>query len=167
MILLKKSIFVFLILLMIVTVPVNLVNALEEGTGLEVEEPKIWVGIEVEIPTDNNTGITKELIRSKVETKLRQNDIKVLNNLNSELDYYLGVSIRTLTGDLNNGTAYNIKIEMRRNVIYKSNNVSFINYGSSVWSREALGVGEKENIINMTENGLDIFINEFYRANNF
>ena len=74
----KLKINIPIILVLLLVISVSLVNAQEVGTGLEAEKPEIFVYVKSN--TENSQiNISEDLIKSKVESRLMQNNIKVLN----------------------------------------------------------------------------------------
>ncbi|MFW6311528.1 MAG: hypothetical protein ACOC1K_04760 [Nanoarchaeota archaeon] len=176
---LKKSIFIFLILLMVAFINTSLINAEndssdlfkglgpepEYGIGLEVEKPEIYVNILKNIRGDNKININEDLIRSKIELKLRQNDIKVLNKKElQDKDYYLSVYIQRVEDKIL--SSYTIHLFFIRVVEYTSNDKNY-KKDAIVWQDGSFGRGTREDIINGIEENTDIFINEFHKANDF
>lgn len=163
---LSKNLLILLVVLTVVIIPIKLVNAQDFGTGLEVEDPELIVNVSVNIPGENKINITEELIRSKVELKLRQNDIKVLDmkDLNGNRDYFLNVYIQTLNDK--STSFYNTDLSFVRLISYNVNDNSYPK-PADVWSQESIGKGDKEFIIKDIKDKTDIFINKFYEVNDF
>lgn len=143
----------------------------EYGTGLEVEEPEIQVFIANLSDDAKDIGLSKELVRSKVELALRRNGITVIDpfrihdieeNEVKTLDHILSVEILVV------GNAFSFYINFFRTVRYQSSDKDYITR-AAVWTRSATGTHgySSSYIIESLEDYLDIFINEFFRANDF
>lgn len=153
---------ILIILITAYTTPIlaeNFYKLAKSGTGLEAENPEIAVHVQIQ----NNKNISEDLIRSKVELKLRKNDIKVIEDLYKN-DYRLSVYVMTLNE--RNSTPYYIVISMMRDVSYYNNGKKYNRVVIS-WEKFALGYGDKDSIIKGVEDYTYIFINEFYKANDF
>ena len=160
----KKLIIILLLVLTITIIPHNS-KAAEQGTGLEVESPKLFIYIVDLSEETKEFGLDKQLIRSKVELALRQNDIEILNEFSSSYPYLLEVEINVI-GEYSG--AFSMSLNFIRSAKYSSGD---INYTRMVRSYDQSGVGKAANdknyIINTLENQIDIFINEFHKSNNF
>lgn len=157
----QKYILIGLISFVIIAIPVNSIHAQKIGTGLEVEKPEIYVYVKSNI--NNNININDALIKSKVESRLRNNDIKVLKN-SSGNDYYLYITLKTFGS--NNNVLYNIGVKMVRVTFYALNDVIYSKQ-TTTWSEGSFGRGNSDSILKIIENYTDIFITEFYKSNNF
>jgi|Wag4MinimDraft_7_1082656.scaffolds.fasta_scaffold00123_6 hypothetical protein len=160
----KLKINIPIILVLLLVISVSLVNAQEVGTGLEAEKPEIFVYVKSN--TENSQiNISEDLIKSKVESRLMQNNIKVLNN-SLENDYYLYITLKTSKINSDKNIIYNIGVQMIRVTFYSFNDAIYSKQAVT-WSGGGFGKGDSDFIINSLENYTDIFITEFYKANNF
>ena len=61
---------------------------------------------------------------------------------------------------------YKFRISMVRRVIFYNKGEAFHTMAGT-WEKSLLGYGSNEKITRVVEDGMDMFINEFYKANNF
>ena len=160
----KKLIIILLLVLTITIIPHNS-KALEWGTGLEVESTKLYVNIYDLSEDAKEIGLDKQLIRSKIELALRQNDIEVLNEFSYSYPYSLEVEI-SFIGNKYSG-AFSMILSFKRNVTYSSGDTDYIRTVISYFQGVTATSPDTDYIINALEDQVDIFINEFHRANNF
>ena len=162
----KKLIIILFIVLTITMISYNYNSkAAELGTGLEVESPKLWVYI-YELSKDaKKFGLNKQLIRSKIELPLRQNDIEVLKEFSFSYPYALNVGIKFLGNEYSG--AFTIDLRFERIASYSSGDTTYEKYLiSHIQSRTGTAT-DKNFIMDTLEDQIDIFINEFHKANNF
>jgi hypothetical protein len=160
----KIIIIILLLVLTIAMLPYNS-KAAKQGTGLEVESPKLFVHIADLSKDAKEFGLSKQLIRSKIELALRQNDIEVLNESSLFYPYTLYVEI-LFVGDKYSG-GFGIALYFTRNIEYSSGGTNYKKYAPS-YNQSMIGTStDKDYIMNSLEDQVDIFINEFHRANNF
>jgi hypothetical protein len=173
----KKIIIVLLLVLTITVIPCHS-KAAEQGTGLEVEKPQLYVYINDLSEDAKKFGLNKQLIKSKIELKLRQNDIEVptlefndiellkeLNKLDKLYPYILEVDI-SFVGNVLFG-AFNINLFFKRSAIYSNKDT---NYKKNIISYHRGITGKTTNknfIMNSLQDEIDIFINDFHKSNSF
>lgn len=159
----KKIIIILLLFLTITVIPYNS-KAFEQGTGLEVESPKLFVYIYDLSKDTKEFGLNKKLIRSKIELALRQNDIEVLNKFDLS-PYSLDIKI-DFVGDKYSGS-FGVDLHFKRIVTYSSGDTTHRKY-TPTYVQDVTGTAiSKDFIINTLQDEIDIFINEFHKSNDF
>lgn len=130
------------------------------ATGLETEEHKnMNVVIEGLSYAYQKAGLSKKMIRAKVELQLRKNGINP-NPIPKYRDGLLYVNVNIA------GVAYNVDVEFKRKVTYSSRNRSYEAI-ASVWETGGTGTyGQDSSIIlKNLSNLIDMFINDYLKAN--
>jgi len=131
------------------------------GSGLEVESHKrLNVVIEGLDDGDRQAGLTEELIRAKVELQLRQNGISPTAKLDTQKAWYLYVRVDTVR------KAFCIDVQFTRLVTYSSEGRMYESL-AGVWDKSITGVfaADSSFILQQVANGLDLFINDYLKAN--
>jgi hypothetical protein len=141
-------------------------KAVEQGNGLEVKSPNLYVDIIILNPREaEDLSLNEELLRSKVELALRQNDINILNEFSIIYPYNLNIYLDVIGNDY--FKAFNIAINFQREVKYYNKNIDYRTAGIT-WIRSITGVtSDQKLILDKLKNAVDIFINEFHKSNNF
>ena len=170
----KRKILVCLMLVMLISIPVKLINA-QEGTGLEAEKPELAVDIDLEMTNmfeDENSKIqiNESLIKILVESRLKKNNIKTLNK--TETDNILLIKLEILPTIKERKHEYNIpsylNLRFIRNIRYDVNDETY-HKTAVTWDYGGRGIGitSRDDILKFLVYVTDIFINEFYKANDF
>ena len=157
----KLFIYILLIIILVGLNPVKAQNITRSEHGLEVKKPEVYVHIVNSV--NENINISEEDLRNKVENKLRQNNIKPLNQYNEE--YYISVYVQTI-GD-SSLPIIHTKVNFYRNTFFPKKEGGFYVVDSSGWEDGIVGRGNRSYIISSIENNIEAFINEFHKANNF
>ncbi|MCB2168431.1 MAG: hypothetical protein KQI78_12285 [Deltaproteobacteria bacterium] len=130
-----------------------------EGTGLETGGNKN-ISFLVEGLSDDTrkVGLTKDLIKAKVELQLRKNGLKGSDD--ADLNGFLYVNVNAIEG------AYSIIILYKRPVTYTVGSESFDVVGD-VWSKSSVGNhgGSSDFIIKWVLRYIDVFSAEYLKAN--
>ena len=135
-------------------------RAIEWDSGLEIEDHKRMIVFIDGFNDDNQkAGLSKELVRAKVELQLRKNEINS-NPISNLEDGYLYINVNIV------GSAYNVDVEFKRKVAYYSKGRTY-NAIASVWETGGTGTyGQDSSIIlKNLSNLLDMFINDYLKAN--
>ena len=129
-------------------------------SGLEIESHKrMYVVIEELVDGDRQAGLTKELIRAKVELQLRRNGINP-NAKPENNDGYLNVNVNVVRN------AYHFDVRFKRIVMYSSEGRRYETV-ASVWEKSGNGTFARDPlfILQHLADGLDVFINAYLKAN--
>ena len=131
-------------------------------TGIEVKEPSIHVYVAVLSDDAKSIGLNNKIIRSKVENTLRQNNIEVLDS-SEYRTYHLFVNPHVY------GNGVHISLEFIRAVNYKVGNKKYSRWATT-WEQGLTGAhnnSDSDFIIDGIGDLVEIFISDFYKANDF
>lgn len=130
-------------------------------SGLEVPPgTKVYVLVEDVSEDAKKSGLTKELIESKVELQLRRNGIAVGTREDGfESDLYLYVVVGVTTN------AFAVNIDFMRKVYYHvGDNIHSVR--GSTYSKSGSGIyGNSQYMIQMLIDFIDLFSNDFLKSN--
>ena len=146
------------IVVLLLLPPVQVSHALD--SGLEIASHKrLNVVIEDLGDDERQAGLTKDLIRAKVELQLRRNGISPI----AKDEYkpgYLYVWVSTVDH------AFHVEVQFKRTVTYSSEGRMYETF-TSVWGESYTGTfaGGSSYILQQLANLLDLFINDYLKAN--
>lgn len=129
------------------------------GSGLEVDNPKeVQVAIEYLDDDAKEAGLSRSLIRTKVNLRLRQNGLTPINAMKGG---YLYVKITVVN------SAFDIDVHFSRLAVYPANSQVFKTMANT-WARGGAGTfgNDKDFILNNLEDLIDEFIDAYLSANN-
>lgn len=152
--------FIAIILIFITSISSSAKSGLDSGLEVGKNSP-VYVLVEKLTEKEKGIGLTDELIRNKVELRLRQNNIKVGTEAEGfEAGMYLYIYVGVTGG------AYSVNVGLHRLVNYS---VGFVNYKifAEAYNRSGQGIhdGNFRLIIDSILHGVDIFSGDFLRVN--
>jgi hypothetical protein len=129
-------------------------------TGLEANNPKrLDILIEELTKEAYDIGLTTEKLRTKCELRLRQAGIEPIDSLGSSTYLYLNCNIV--------GAAYNIFLSLNRRVKFEVGDKTYNKDACSTWTSGTTGTHgwNGNNLIGELDNLLDLFLNDYLKAN--
>lgn len=132
------------------------------GTGLETGgDRRIYVIVEDLGEIAKKIGLNEQIIKSKIELRLRQNGlIPVDEKVGLDLHYYLYINIIVVKN------AFSCDVEFTRTVIYMVNEKTYVTF-ATMWIKSWTGTHGNNglHIVDRALDLIDIFINEFLSVN--
>jgi hypothetical protein len=132
------------------------------GNGLEVDNAtSLQVLIEDSSEEEKKIGLTGERIEARVNQSLRKAGITPVNaNPAGPNDEYLYANVTAIGSG-----SYSVSIFFKRRVLYRSRGKWFTEIGST-WNRGSAGYADdKDYILNRVAEHVEVFCNEFLKAN--
>jgi len=132
-------------------------------SGLETGSHTIPYVIEVLSDDAKRIGLTREIIATKVELRIRSVGLKPVKAIDvRNLYYYLYVRV-TVAGDM-----HSLNVEFSRVVSFKNMvGQTYLKYFGSTWNKRSLGMhaADAAYVLSVLEQPLDEFLNDYLKAN--
>ena len=151
-------------LICVITITLAVITSTSEladsglGSGLEVaKNTPIYVLVEELDDDGKGIGLTDDLIRNKVELRLRQNGIRIANKITG-MSLYIRVTVY--------GGVYGFNVSFHRLVDYTVHSKSYVVFAET-YNKFGHGMhaGNLRYVIDSILDGVDIFLGDFLRVN--
>ena len=156
--------FKVVVITLVFVLSVSVCFALDSGLIVE-DYKKIRYVIEYLGRDELDTGLTEKLVKSKIELQLRRNGLTPVEPTEDNSDYYKGylyININTFPD-----RACTIRVQYMRNVLYMSSQDSpvYAVQGAVYTNTTLINTDIPDHIFKYLADRLDVFINEYLKAN--